>query len=71
MVLNFSFPFCASGQFHMNLPAEILGDIVHLRISYQSSVIQLSDKHSCIDLMYLNFILCSYMFRLSTSAIVR
>jgi len=40
--------FSSSGKFHMELPAEISGDIVHLRFSYQSNVILLSDKHKYV-----------------------
>jgi len=47
----------------------ILCDIGPLFISYQSGLILLSDKHNCIDLIYLVFIRHYYMFRLSTSAI--
>jgi hypothetical protein len=39
-------------------------------IILQSSVILLSDEHKYLDLVYLGFI-GNYMFRLSTSTIIR
>ena len=54
----------------MKPPTQYFGDIFQLRVSYQSIVILLPDKHSYIDLIYLDFIRYSYTFRLSTSAIL-
>ena len=71
LVIVVYFGFSSSRKFHMKFTVENLGDIVQLCISYQASVNLLSDKHNYIGLVYLGFIRYSYMFRLSTSAIIR
>ena len=54
----------------VNVKCLILGDVVPLCVSKQSSVVLLSDTHNHIDIVYFVFIWYYYIFRLSTSAII-